>query len=111
MIPAFVKTRPTWEMQPFVRLTYPSEKAALGLPAEMQSKARPTLDATPWFWDAWSQLARGDLPSLLERLPERPMASALLEELRTVAKEVKASQVENAVGASWAGSPGRREGP
>ena len=46
--------------------------------------------------------ARGDLPSLLERLPERPMASALLEELRTVAKEVKASQVENAVGASWA---------
>ena len=44
--------------------------------------------------------AREDLPSLLERLPERPMASALLEELRTVAKEVKASQVENAVGAS-----------
>ena len=59
MIPAFVKTRPTWEMQPFVRLTYPSEKAALGLPAAMQSKAPPTLDATPWFWDAWSQLLPG----------------------------------------------------
>ena len=31
--------------------------------------------------------ARGYLPSLLERLPERPMASALLEELKIVATE------------------------
>ena len=46
MIPAFVKTRPTWEMQPFARLTYPSEKAALGFPAAIQSKAPPTLDVT-----------------------------------------------------------------
>ena len=35
--------------------------------------------------------ARGNLPSLLERLPERPMASALLEELKIVATEAKRS--------------------
>ena len=32
---------------------------------------------------------RGYLPSLLERLPERPTASALIEELRIVATEAK----------------------
>ena len=31
--------------------------------------------------------ARGNLPSLLERLPKRPMASALIEELKIVATE------------------------
>ena len=31
--------------------------------------------------------ARGNLPSLLERLPERPMALALIEELKTVVTE------------------------
>ena len=46
--------------------------------------------------------ARGNLPSLLERLPERPMASALIEELKTVAIETKRSQIEDAVGSSWA---------
>ena len=46
--------------------------------------------------------ARGNLPSLLERLPERPMASALLEELKIVATEAKRSQIEDAVGNSWA---------
>ena len=46
--------------------------------------------------------ARGNLPSLLERLPERPMASALIEELKTVATEAKRSQKEDAVGSSWA---------
>ena len=46
--------------------------------------------------------ARGNLPSLLGRLPERPMASALIEELKTVAAEVKRSQIEDAVGSSWA---------
>ena len=46
--------------------------------------------------------ARGNLPSLLERLPERPMASALLEELKIVASESKRSQIEDAVGSSWA---------
>ena len=46
--------------------------------------------------------ARGNLPSLLERLPERPMASALLEKLKIVATEVKRSQIEDAVGSSWA---------
>ena len=46
--------------------------------------------------------ARGNLPSLLERLPERPMASALLEELKIVATEAKKSQIEDAVGSSWA---------
>ena len=46
--------------------------------------------------------ARGNIPSLLERLPERPMASALLEELKIVATEAKRSQTEDAVGSSWA---------
>ena len=45
---------------------------------------------------------RGNLPSLLERLPERPMASALIAELKTVATEAKRSQIEDAVGSSWA---------
>ena len=46
--------------------------------------------------------ARGNLPSLLERLPERPMASALLEELKIEATEAKRSEIEDAVGSSWA---------
>ena len=46
--------------------------------------------------------ARGNLPSLLERLPERPMASALIEELKIVSTEAKRSQIEDAVGSSWA---------
>ena len=46
--------------------------------------------------------ARGNLPSLLERLSERPMASAPIEELKIVAIEAKISQIEDAVGSSWA---------
>ena len=48
--------------------------------------------------------ARRNLPSLLEQLPQpqRPIASALLEQLRTVATEVKKSQIEDTVGSSWA---------
>ena len=46
--------------------------------------------------------ARGNLPSLLERLPERPMASALIGELKTVATVAKRSQIEDAVGSLWA---------
>ena len=46
--------------------------------------------------------ARGNLPSLLEWLPERPMASALIEELKTVATKAKISQIEDIVGSSWA---------
>ena len=46
--------------------------------------------------------ARGNFPSLLERLAERPMASAFIEELKTVATEGKRSQIEDAVGISWA---------
>ena len=46
--------------------------------------------------------ARGNLPSLLERLPERPMASTLLEEIKTVATEAKRTQIKDAVGSSWA---------
>ena len=36
--------------------------------------------------------ARGNLPFLLERLPEQPIASVLIEELKTVATEAKRSQ-------------------
>ena len=46
--------------------------------------------------------ARGNLPFFLERLPERPMASALIEELKIVAPEAKRSQIEEVVGSSWA---------
>ena len=46
--------------------------------------------------------AGGNLPPLLERLPERPMASAPIEELKIVATEAKRSQIEDAVGSSWA---------
>ena len=46
--------------------------------------------------------ARGNLPFLFERLPERPMASALIEELKIVATEAKRSQIENAMGSSRA---------
>ena len=45
--------------------------------------------------------AQGNLPSRLERLPERPMAPVLLEELKTVATETKRSQIECTVGISW----------
>ena len=37
--------------------------------------------------------ARGNLTYLLERLPERPMASALIEELKIVVTEAKRSQM------------------
>ena len=47
-------------------------------------------------------LQQGELSSLLERLPERPMSSALIEELKTVVTEAKRSQIEDAVGRSWA---------
>ena len=46
--------------------------------------------------------ARENLPSLLERLPELPMTSALIKELKTVATEAKRSQIVDAVGSSWA---------
>ena len=46
--------------------------------------------------------SRGNLPFLLERLPEQPIASALLEEPKIMAAEVKRSQVEDTVGSSRA---------
>ena len=42
--------------------------------------------------------ARGNLSFIRERLPERPMASALIEELKTVATEAERSQIENVSG-------------
>ena len=46
--------------------------------------------------------AQGNPPPLLKQLPERPMASGLIEELKTVATEAKRSQIEDAMGSSWA---------
>ena len=46
--------------------------------------------------------ARENLSSLLERLPERLMTSALIEELKIVATEAKRSQIQDAVDSSWA---------
>ena len=85
------------------RPTCQSEKAVLDLPAASPSKARHISAATPWSWGVSSLPPPGvTLPSLLERLPERPMASALIEELKIVATEAKRTQIEDAVGSSWA---------
>ena len=46
--------------------------------------------------------ARGNLSSLLERLPERPTTSALIDELKTMSAEVGKSKLDDVVGASWA---------
>lgn len=45
--------------------------------------------------------AREHLLSFLERLPERSMASTLLDELKTLATGVERSKIEDVVGASW----------
>ena len=84
------------------RPTCPSEKAELVLPAATLSKTQPTSVATPWSWDVSSLASPGKLPSLLKGLPERPMASALLEELMTGATKVTKSQIDDAVGNSQA---------
>ena len=47
-------------------------------------------------------LRPGNLSFLLERLPERPMALALIEEVKIGATEAKRNQIEDAVGSSWA---------
>ena len=44
--------------------------------------------------------ARGNLPCLLERLPGRSMASALIHGLKTLATKAKRSEMEDAVGSS-----------
>ena len=41
---------------------------------------------------------RGGLPSLLERLPDRPVASALIGELKIIATEAKRTEIEDEVG-------------
>ena len=45
--------------------------------------------------------ARGNLSFIRERLSERPMASALIEELKIVATEAERSQIENLSGSLW----------
>ena len=45
--------------------------------------------------------ARENLLSLLERLPEHPMLSALIGELKTFATEVGKSSMEDVVGTLW----------
>ena len=54
--------------------------------------------------------ARGNLPSLLERLSERPMASALIEELKIVATEAKRTQIKGRSG-QFMGCPSGGRGP
>ena len=91
--------RPTWDTRPYGRPTCPSEKAALDLPAPAPSNTRPTSVATPSSWNVSPPPPPGgNLSPLLGQLPEQPMASALLGELKTVATEVKKSQMEDAVG-------------
>ena len=54
---------------------------------------------------------RGNIPSLLERLPEGPMASARIEEVKTVTTEAKRSQIEDAVSSSWAALAADEDAP
>lgn len=44
----------------------------------------------------------GNLPSLLERLAESPIMSALIDELEALATEVNENTPEEAAGDSWA---------
>ena len=44
----------------------------------------------------------GNLPSLLEWVPWRLMASVLLEEMKTVVPEANNNQLEETMGGSWA---------
>ena len=92
----------TWDTTPYDRPTCQFEKATLDLPAAAPSKARHVSVVTRWSWGIVAASARGTLPSVLERLPERPMTSALIEELKTMATEAKRSQREDAEGSSWA---------
>ena len=77
--------------------TYPSEKGALDLPAAALSKARPASVATPWPSGVSSLSPPRETfhPFLNDCLTERPMASALFEDLKTVATEAKRSQTED----------------
>lgn len=92
MVLAFAGTRPTWSPKPSVASICLSERVKSDSPAAMPLKEQLTSAATPWSWDAYS-LRPGNLPSLLERIPERPLASALLDELKALVKDV--------VDASW----------
>ena len=81
-IPLCAKIRPTWGTRPYGRPTCQSEKAASGLPAAAPSKVRHISAATPWPWGVSSlPPPGGTLLPLLERLPERPMASVLIDAL------------------------------
>ena len=71
--------------------------------AAAPSKARHILTATPWSSGVSSPPPPGgNRQSLIERLPGQPMASPLIKEPKVVATEAKRSQIEDAVGCSWA---------
>ena len=81
----------------------PIREGGLGLTSNRYTKGAAYISCHALIlWRVVAASARGNLPSLLERLPERPMASALIHELKIVATEAKRSQREDAVGSSWA---------
>ena len=81
----------------------PIREGGLGLTSSSCSKDAAYIDCNALVLGrVVAASTRRDLPPLLERLPERPMASALIEELKIVATEAKRSQIEDAVGSSWA---------
>ena len=85
--------RPTCDTRPYGRATYQSKKASLEPPSGISIKGAACIGChalTLELIDAAS--VWGDLPFLLERLPERPMTSALFNELKTRALEVKKSK-------------------
>ena len=55
--------------------------------------------------------ARGNLPSILERLPERLMASAPFEELKAVAIKESQEKPNRGCSGQFVGSPGSGRGP
>ena len=70
----------------------PIREGDLGLTSSISIKGAACIGCHALvLWRIVAVSARENLPPLLERLPERPMASALLEELKTVVTEVKRS--------------------
>lgn len=71
----------------------------------MQSEVHSTLVAKPCSWlhvVSAVALAWENLLYVLKRVRDGPIASALIDELKTLAAEVQRSKIEDVVGASLA---------
>lgn len=102
MILAFAWNKPTWGMKLSGRPTCLFERAESDLTTVMRLKCslHQLSSLGPGMYSC--SLRPGNLPSTHERLPERPVAPALLDLLEPLANEVERNKVKDAVGASWA---------